>query len=223
MSKPEVTQLRPTPDQYAYVFGGREPLLTVRPGTVIELFSEDCFAGNVKGVDDLPSEVCTFPFLNPVTGPIAVEGAEPGDTLAVHFVEIVPAREYGVSTTFPMFGALTATHTTALLHQPLEERVWIYDIDVATGVCRFQARRSDFAVELPLDPMHGTVGVAPAASEAVMSITPATHGGNMDTPEMRAGTTAYFGVNVDGGMLSIGDGHARQGEARCAGQRSSPR
>lgn len=217
MSSPDVVQLRPTPDQYAYVFGGQEPLLTVMPGTIVELSTEDCFAGNVKGVDDLPSEVCTFPFLNPVTGPIAVEGAEPGDTLAVHFIDIAPAREWGVSTTFPLFGALTATHTTALLHPPLEERVWIYDIDVAAGVCRFQARRSDFSVELPLDPMHGTVGVAPAASEVIMSITPATHGGNMDTPEMRAGTTAYFGVNVEGGMLAIGDGHARQGEGEACG------
>jgi acetamidase/formamidase len=93
----------------------------------------------------------------------------------------------------------------------------MYDIDVHAGVCRFQARRSDFSVELPLDPMHGTVGVAPAASEVIMSITPATHGGNMDTPEMRAGTTAYFGVNVEGGMLAIGDGHARQGEGEVCG------
>lgn len=217
MTGPEVVSLRPTPDQYAYVFGGREPLVTVKPGTVVELFTEDCFAGNVRSVDDLPSRVCTFPFLNPVTGPIAVEGAEPGDTLAVHFAEIVPARDWAVSATFPLFGALTATHATAMLHEPLEERVWRYDIDLAAGTCRFRARRSEFTVELPLDPMHGTVGVAPAASEVLMSITPAAHGGNMDTPETRAGTTAYFGVNVEGGLLSIGDGHARQGEGEVCG------
>ncbi len=217
MNAPDVVKLNPTPDQWAYSFGGREPLVTVKPGTIVELSTEDCFAGNVKSVDDLPSEVCTFPFLNPVTGPIAVEGAEPGDTLAVHFVDIRPAREWAVSSTFPHFGALTATHSTAMLHEALEERVWIYDIDLEAGVCRYQARRSDFSVELPLDPMHGTVGVAPAANEVLMSITPATHGGNMDTPEMRAGTTAYFGVNVAGGLLSIGDGHARQGEGEVCG------
>jgi acetamidase/formamidase len=217
VSTPELVRLDPTPEQYAYTFGGRQPLVTVKPGTIVELTTEDCYAGNVKSVDDLPSEVCTFPFLNPVTGPIAVEGAEPGDTLAVHFVDIRPAREWAVSSTFPHFGALTTTHHTALLHEALEERVWLYDIDLAAGVCRYQARRSDFSVELPLDPMHGTVGVAPAASEVLMSITPATHGGNMDTPEMRAGTTAYFGVNVEGGLLSIGDGHARQGEGEVCG------
>ena len=187
------------------------------PGTIVELSSEDCFAGNVHDVDDLPSVVCEFPFLNPVTGPIAVEGAEVGDMLAVHFVEIVPARDWAVSTTFPHFGALTTTHATAMLHPALEERVWMYDVDVAAGVCRFSARRSDFSVDLPLDPMHGTVGVAPAAGEVLMSITPAAHGGNMDTPEMRAGVTAYFPVNVPGGMLSIGDGHARQGEGEVCG------
>jgi len=213
----EVQQLKPTVDQYSYVFGGHEPLLTVAPGTVVELYTEDCFAGNVTGVDDLPSEVCTFPFLNPVTGPIAVEGAEVGDTLAVHFVELVPARDHAFSSTFPHFGALTTTHQTAMLHPALEERVWRYDIDVAKGVCRFQARSSDFSIELPLDPMHGTVGVAPAANEVIMSITPAAHGGNMDTPEMRAGVTAYFPVNVPGGLLSIGDGHARQGEGEVCG------
>ena len=104
-----------------------------------------------------------------------------------------------------------------MLHEALEERVWIYELDVAAGVCRFRARRTDFSVELPLDPMHGTVGVAPAAGEVLMSITPAAHGGNMDTPEMRAGVTAYFPVNVPGGMLSIGDGHARQGEGEVCG------
>ncbi len=217
MSTSEVVALKPTPDQYAYAFGGVPPLVTVRPGTIVELFTEDCFAGNVLGVDDLPSQVCTFPFLNPVTGPVAVEGAEPGDTLAVHFVEIVPARTWAVSATFPLFGALTTTAHTAMLHESLEERVWVYDLDVSRGVCLFRARNSDFSLELPLDPMHGTVGVAPGANEVIMSITPSAHGGNMDTPELRTGSTAYFHVNVPGAMLSIGDGHARQGEGEVCG------
>jgi acetamidase/formamidase len=217
VSAHDVRTLRPGREDWSFAFGGRAPLLTVAPGTIVELATEDCFGGAVRGVGDLPSEVCTFPYLNPVTGPIAVEGAEPGDTLAVHFVEIVPARDWGVSSTFPHFGALTTTHATAMLHPALEERVWRYEIDRAAGTCRFAARNSDLTVDLPLDPMHGTVGVAPAAGEVLMSITPAAHGGNMDTPEMRAGVTAYFPVNVEGGMLSIGDGHARQGEGEVCG------
>jgi acetamidase/formamidase len=168
-------------------------------------------------VDDLPSVVYEFPYLNPVTGPFHVEGAEPGDTLALHFVEIVPARDWAVSSTFPHFGALTSTHTTATLQPPLEERVWHYDVDVAAGVVRYHARRSELTVELPLDPMHGTVGVAPAASESRVTLVPDTHGGNMDTPELRAGVTVYIGVNVPGALFALGDGHARQGDGEVTG------
>jgi acetamidase/formamidase len=213
----EVARLEPAPEQLRYSFGAGEPLFTVRPGTVVELTTEDCFGGKVRGVDDLPSRVCEFPYLNPVTGPIAVEGAEPGDTLAVHLVEIAPARDWAVSTTFPLFGALTTTHQTAMLHEALEELVWVYEVDRARGTCLFRPRRGGPEVELPLDPMHGTIGVAPAGGEVFSSITPGAHGGNMDTPEMRAGTTAYFGVNVPGGLLSLGDGHCRQGEGEVCG------
>jgi amidase len=213
----EVVSLEPTPDQLRYTFGGGEPLLSVGPGTVVELATEDCFGGRVRAAEDLPSRVCEFPYLNPVTGPIAVEGAEPGDTLAVHLVEIAPARDWAVSATFPHFGALTATHNTAMLHDPLEEVVWVYEVDRERGTCLFRPRRGGPEVELPLDPMHGTIGVAPAANEVFASITPGAHGGNMDTPEMRAGTTAYFGVNVPGGQLSLGDGHCRQGEGEVCG------
>ena len=65
--------------------------------------------------------------------------------------------------------------------------------------------------------MHGTVGVAPANLEVRSALVPDAFGGNMDTPEMRAGVTCYLGVNVDGGLLSIGDGHARQGEGETCG------
>ncbi|GAA2658874.1 acetamidase/formamidase family protein [Paractinoplanes durhamensis] len=207
----------PEPDALAYTFGGREPALSVKPGEAIELYTEDCFGGRVRTVDDLPSQVCEFPYLNPVTGPIHVEGAEPGDTLAVHFVSITPARDWAVSSTFPHFGALTGTHTTATLHPPLDELVWRYDVDADAGIVRYHARRGDFRMELPLDPMHGTAGVAPAAFESRMTIVPDTHGGNMDTPELRAGVTAYFGVNVPGALFALGDGHCRQGDGEVCG------
>ncbi|MFC5946572.1 acetamidase/formamidase family protein, partial [Micromonospora harpali] len=184
---------RPKPEDLAYTFGGRPAVAGIQPGTIVEMYTEDCFAGRVTSVDDLPSRVCDFPYLNPVTGPFHVEGAEPGDTLALHLVSVEPARDWAVSTTFPHFGALTGTHTTAMLTPPLDEVVWLYDVDVAAGVVRYHARRSDFTAELPLDRMHGTVGVAPGASEARMTITPDAHGGNMDSPELRAGVTVYLG------------------------------
>jgi acetamidase/formamidase len=216
--EPRVVELTPRAEDYRYSFGGPgAALATVEPGSVVRVTTEDCFGGRVRSAADLPSRVCEFPYLNPVTGPIHVAGAEPGDLLAVHFADIRPSRNWAVSTTFPHFGALTTTHLTAMLHPPLDEVVWVYDVDVADWTCTFRARRSETVIELPLDPMHGTVGVAPGAGEVIMSITPGAHGGNMDTPEIRAGTTVYLPVNVPGAMLAIGDGHCRQGEGEVCG------
>jgi acetamidase/formamidase len=213
----EFIKYHPEPDELGYTLGGRGPVASVRPGDVLQVYTEDCFGGLVKTSKDLPSQVCELPFVNPVTGPFHVEGARPGDTLALHFVSMVPARDYGVSATFPHFGALTGSHQTATLHPALEERVWVYEIDTEKGVVRYRATRSDHTVELPLDPMHGTVGVAPGGFEARSSITCDAHGGNLDTPEIRAGVTLYFGVNVDGALFALGDGHARQGEGEVCG------
>jgi len=205
------------PASLTYTFGGAEPLVEVRPGTVVSTWTMDCFAGQVRSTSDLVSQVCDPRYLNPQTGPIYVEGAEPGDTLAVHFRRITPRGGRGASTTVPLFGALTATHATAMLHDPLPERTWIYEIDRDAGVVRYDALDSPYQVDLPLDPMHGTVGVAPALREVRSSLTPGDWGGNMDTPEMRAGTTCYLGVNVEGALFSLGDGHARQGEGETCG------
>jgi len=216
-SELEVRSFRPRPDEYVWTFGGAPPLARIAPGTVLEVFTEDCFAGRVRTCDDLVSRVCEFPFLNPQTGPFYVDGAQPGDTLAVHFVSIEPARDWGASTTVPLFGALTSTHTTATLQPPLPERVWIWQLDRDRRTARFDAHDSDIQVDLPMDPMHGTVGVAPANLEVRSALVPDAHGGNMDTPEMRAGVTCYLGVNVEGALFSLGDGHARQGEGETCG------
>ncbi len=213
----EVVAYRPDPSEFAWTFGGVRPVRTVKPGTVLELWTEDAFGGKVRGPDDLVSRVVEFPFVNPQTGPFLVEDAEPGDTLALHFVSIEPSRDWAASTTIPLFGALTSTHATAGLQEPLPELVWMYEVDAARRTVTYRSRHGGHVVELPLDPMHGTVGVAPAAFEARSSLVPDAHGGNMDTPEMRAGTTCYLGVNVAGALFSIGDGHCRQGEGETCG------
>ncbi len=217
MSDPQVVSFRPEPGQYAWTFGGAAPVARIRPPAILEVFTEDAFAGRVRSERDLVTEVCEFPYVNPQTGPFYVEGAEPGDTVAVHFISIEPARDWAASTTIPLFGALTGTHLTALLNDPLPELVWIYQLDAAARTCRFTARHGDFTVDLPMDPMHGTVGVAPAMLEVRSALVPDAFGGNMDTPEMRAGATCYLGVNVEGALLSLGDGHARQGEGETCG------
>lgn len=165
----------------------------------------------------MASQVADTRYINPQTGPFFIEGAEPGDTIAVHFASITPSVDWGVSTTIPLFGALTATPFTAMLHEALPERTWIYDLDVGRGLVRYHALDSDLSIDLPMDPMHGTVGVAPPLGEVRSSLTPGSWGGNMDTPEMRAGTTCFLGVNVPGALLSLGDGHARQAEGETCG------
>ena len=213
----DTVRYRPDPSEFAWTFGGVKPVRSVKPGTVLELWTEDAFGGRVRGPDDLVSKVIEFPFVNPQTGPFYVDGAQLGDTLALHFVSIEPSRDWAASTTVPLFGALTSTHATATLQDPLPEVVWIYEVDAKARTVRFHAAHGDWSVELPLDPMHGTVGVAPAAFETRSSLVPDAHGGNMDTPEMRAGITCYLGVNVEGALFSIGDGHCRQGEGETCG------
>jgi acetamidase/formamidase len=213
----EVVEFRPEREQYAYTFGGVAPVRKVRPGTMLRLWTQDAFGGTITSTSDLPSTSLTMPFVNPQTGPFYVEGAEPGDTLALHVAELTPARDYGASCTIPLFGGLTSTDRTATLQDPLPERTWIYEVSRERGTVAFQALASDLRVELPMAPMLGTVGVAPAAGEVRSSLVPDMFGGNMDTPEMRAGATCFLGVNVEGALFSVGDGHYRQGEGESCG------
>src|SRR6266404_5315300 len=185
----DIVEFRPERSQYAFTFGGVSPVRKIRPGTVLKLWTDDAFCGALRSTADLPSAKITMPFVNPQTGPFHVAGAEPGDTLALHIAALTPARSYGASSTIPFFGGLTSTDRTATLQPPLEERTWIYEVDTARGTVGFQASSTDMRVELPMDPMLGTVGVAPAAFEARSSLVPDAFGGNMDTPEMRAGAT----------------------------------
>ncbi len=211
----DVVEFRPTPDQFAWTFGGAAPTHTIKPGTALKLWTEDAFSGRLQRVTDMPSQVLDMTEVNPQTGPFLVEGAEPGDTLAIHIVDLTPARDWAASTTIPFFGALTGTDRTALLQEPLPERTWIYQLDRARGVVLYEAR--NLSLELPIAPMLGTVGVAPAGREVRTSLVPDKFGGNMDTPEMKPGTTCFLGVNVPGALFSLGDGHYRQGEGESCG------
>jgi acetamidase/formamidase len=213
----EIVEFTPTPEQYAWTFGGVAPVMTVRPGTALRLWSDDAFCGRLRSVADLPGASLQMPFVNPQTGPFFVEGAEPGDTLVLHLAELTPARTWGASALIPFFGGLTGTDRTATLQPALPERTWIYQLDSAAGTVAFEASAGDFRVALPLEPMLGTIGVAPAAGEVRSSLVPDSFGGNMDTPEAKAGTTVYLRVNVPGALFSLGDGHYRQGEGESCG------
>lgn len=212
-----VRRYRPQEGEFAWTFGGVEPVDAVRPGEILELYTEDCFAGRIRGPEDLPAHSIEFPFINPQTGPFFVEGAEPGDTLAIHLVDVSPARDWAVSTSVTLFGALTSTHITATLQDPLPERTWLYRVLPDEPAVLFQAQDSAFQMRFPLQPFHGTVGVAPAAFEARNVLVPDAFGGNMDSPEVRAGATIYLGVNVPGALFSLGDGHYTMGEGEACG------
>lgn len=205
------------PKSLTYTFGGAEAVAQIEGPALLSTSTLDAFAGRLNSVDLLPSNANMQGYLNPQTGPFFIAGARPGDTLAVHFKSIEPKFDFGISALIPFFGSLTSTPATATLQDGLPERVWHYGIDKKQRTVRFDAFDTDHSYKLPLDPMHGTVGVAPPKGEVHSSLTPGSWGGNMDTPEMRQGATCYLGVNVEGGLFSFGDGHARQGEGETCG------
>jgi acetamidase/formamidase len=200
-----------------YTFGGAAPKHRITSGTRIVSWTEDCFDGFVKTASDLPSKVMPPGHDNPQTGPFYIEGAEPGDTVAVHLVKLEPARDYAVSSFGPGFGALVGTDRTAMLAADMPETSWRYDLDSTRTTARSSSRDGRHAWEVPLAPFLGCLGVAPAAAEVRSTIVPGPFGGNMDCPEVRTGNTVFLGVNVPGALLSFGDGHYAMGDGEIMG------
>ncbi|HYL13042.1 MAG TPA: acetamidase/formamidase family protein [Terriglobales bacterium] len=197
-----------------YVYGTAEPVGRLKSGEILETNTLDAFGNAIQKPGDTLSMVKGD---NPLTGPFYVEGAEPGDTLAVKIVELQVDGNQGIGATAPGFGALNETNYTPMLNPALPEKIWFYPIDHATNLATFQALDSNFSVKIPLHPFFGCIGVAPAGGEARSSIVPAEFGGNMDAPEASAGNTVYFPVNVPGALLYMGDGHAAMGDGEVAG------
>jgi acetamidase/formamidase len=199
--------------QYHYVYGPyAKPVLTVDPGAVISAETHDAFEGKIKHETDKPSEILNFPFLNPQNGPIYVNGAEKGDTLAVYIKSIVPRGPQPVGTTclITEFGGLVATGDTALLNAPLPERVKKVEVTVEGGV------KWNDKITLPYEPFIGTIGTSPEI-EAISSLVPDYYGGNMDLPDVGVGAVIYLPVNAPGALLYLGDCHACQGDGELCG------
>ncbi|MGO1592543.1 acetamidase/formamidase family protein [Ancrocorticia sp.] len=205
------------PGLLTFTFGGKEAVAEVPAPATLSTSTLDAFAGRLDRPDMLPSDADLQGYLNPQTGPFFIPQAHAGDTLAVHFTSIVPKFDFGISTLMHFFGSLTSTPKTPTLQDPLPERLWYYKIDKDRGIVTMDANESEHTFDFAMDPMHGTVGVAPPLGEVHSSLTPGSWGGNMDTPELRQGATCYLGVNVEGAMFSFGDGHARQGEGESCG------
>jgi acetamidase/formamidase len=207
----------PKHDELVYTFGGAAPRRRIQPGTRVITWTEDCFDGSLKTAADLMSKVTVPGHDNPQTGPFFVEGAEPGDTLAIRILGLEPARSYAISAFSPGFGALVGNDQTAMLGPDLKEATWRYDVDVARKVARSTSGDGKLAWEVPLAPFLGCLGVAPADGEVRSTIVPGNFGGNMDCAEVRAGNTIYLNVNVPGGLISFGDGHYAMGDGEIMG------
>ncbi|CAN5607952.1 acetamidase/formamidase family protein [soil metagenome] len=206
----EVREIRQRDGAYHFVFGPyAEPMERVQPGERVAVYTIDAFGDLLTAEDQSVSSVLG-PYLNPQTGPLYIEGAEPGDTLVVKIIAIEATRDWAVSCLVPFFGGLTSTVWTPSLQEALEERVWLYK-RTASGGYAWKERW-----EIPWAPFFGTMGVSPHI-EAVSTLSPGAHGGNMDVPDVTEGNTIYFPVHHPGALFYVGDAHAAQGQGELCG------
>lgn len=210
----QIVRYEPTEQALKYVYATMPPVATLAPGDTLETRTVDAFGNVIRKPGDTMAMVKGD---NPLTGPFAISGAEPGDTLVVKILDLSVDSTRGVGALAPGFGALNTTSYTPMLNRALPERIWFYDIDAQAKTATYHALDSSHTVRIPLQPFLGCIGVAPAGGEARSSTVPAEFGGNMDASEARPGYTLYLPVNAPGALLYIGDGHAAQGDGEVAG------
>jgi acetamidase/formamidase len=215
------------------------PVLTVAPGDLVRIRTLTHHAGDAPDLlmdDEIRSLYAEVTDRGPgphiLTGPIAVEGALPGDTLAVRILAAEPRLPYGSN---------LAAHWGHLYDVFNKERVTVYRFDLAAGLARavfaYDWVTSPLAnspgtivdpktivretaldgVAIPLRPHFGTMGVAPAEAGRHSSVPPGDHGGNVDNWRIGAGATMHYPVQVAGALLSIGDPHVSQGDGEVSG------
>lgn len=177
------------------------PLATVPSGSVVEFDALDAGNGQL-GPTSTTADLATLDFsrVDQVAGPIAVEGAMPGDTLEVELLSFEPG-DWGWTASIPGFGLLADDFPDPHLRITR----------LAGGVGELLP-----GIRIPLAPFCGELGVAPAG-EPRSTIPPAEHGGNMDTRHLTAGAVLWLPVQVPGALFSLGDGHAAQGDGEVCG------
>jgi len=197
---------------YHYTIGPySEPVLRVKPGDRVTVETLDAFGGKIKNEKTKPSQVLEFPNVNPLNGPIFVEGAEKGDALKIQIKSIKPRgpQPRGTTCLIPFFGGLSGTQKSPTLQEPLPEIV--HKVDITEREVSWSDR-----IRFPYDPFIGTIGTAPEL-DSINSLTPDNHGGNMDLPDVRPGNTIYLPVRAPGARLFLGDCHATQGDGELCG------
>jgi amidase len=171
-----------------------QPVLEVEPGDVVTFETNDCFTGQIRSEEDLVTEI-DLSRINSATGPVAVKGAEPGDSLVAEILDVRPI-EWGVATLIPGFGQLIDQ-----VQSPLTRL-----FEVRDGVVKMNDR-----VSFPALPMVGVVGVATDGEELSNGLA-GRHGGNLDDHWHGAGARIFFPVRQPGGMFAVGDMHAAMGD-----------
>ncbi len=181
------------------------PVMTVAPGTTVTFETVDASGGQL-GPDSTVEDVGRLDFarVNPVTGPVFIDGAEPGDALEVTIESFRPSG-WGWTAVIPGFGLLAEDFPEAALH------IWKYDAERLTPAMYGPGGR------VPLKPFTGTIGVAPAEPGPHSIVPPRACGGNMDIRDLAAGTRLYLPVQVTGALFSVGDTHAAQGDGEVCG------
>jgi len=209
-----------------YTFGPHPPILHIHPGERVTAGTVDARNWDETGEQIPESRRQAAPDTrlrdsNPQIGPIYVEGAEPGDTLAVRILEIKLNRDWGWSALNPGFGGLvieSRINGPTGLNAALPEQFYRWELDREQMRGRLLLPNSRLKhIEIPLTPFLGCIGVAPRFGQVIFSMAPAEHGGNMDSPETQVGTMIYLPVFVRGAYLFFGDVHAAQGDGETGG------
>jgi len=187
-------------DEVVFSFGPEMRLvLEVDPGAVVRFETHDCFSGQIQTESDVVTDI-DFSKVNPATGPVAVRGAEPGDSLVVEIMDISLGPQ-GVATIIPGYGQLID-----LVDSPVTKVLPVRD-----GIVHFNDE-----IQFPARPMVGVVGVA-TDGEDLTNALPGRHGGNLDDHMHGIGTRIYFPVKQPGGMFAVGDMHASMGDGEICG------
>ena len=188
---------------------GNAPVLTIDSGDTVVVHTRDV-SDNQIGPDSTVDVIAGLDWdrVYPLAGPIAVNGAQPGDTLAIEVLDL-HTQGWGWTAILPGLGLLADDFPDAYL------RIF----DLTAGDVTYL--REDIAI--PIEPFLGTMGVCPAGASAQPVMPPGRFGGNMDTRQLTRGTTLYLPVQVDGALFSCGDAHGAQGDGEvCVTGLESP-
>lgn len=198
---------RHEPTRYHVTFGPHEPVLSIAEGDTVDTSTLDAAGCDAAGIGRAAEP-------NPQTGPFLIQGAEPGDLLAVTFNRLRPNRQRGYSWTRVAPHVVDADAVIELPAFGMAE--WHVDCEKGTATL-LSPQTTVGALVLPIRPMLGCFGVAPAGGQAISAGTSGTHGGNMDYRGFTEGVTVYLPVFVPGALFSLGDGHAVQGDGEILG------